>query len=99
MADELKQLEVGCGKCCMHIGKPPFLPKPEEQGGRVVNGLNIDFADEEGDVPEHLVEEWRQYHYDIRDRKTVNRTALEMPCYWLDLDAMLCKHYEHRPRV
>ena len=77
----------GCGVCCLHMGYPAFiLPNSEEQ----IEGEIYWHA-----LPLELRGELDSYVKAYR----VEEGQLDGPCFWLDLETMLCKHHEHRPRV
>jgi Fe-S-cluster containining protein len=81
----------GCGRCCMHMGSPPFLYQYRDDGT-----LRFNESIPRG-MPAELLEEIRQYTVDVFAGRRENRSEVELPCFWLDQQTMLCRHYESRP--
>ena len=96
-----------CGECCMEMGSPPFLQRSyeddddddeeeEEEDATELCAEDLDFP--EG-TPQELIDEYMKYIRGVLDETIESRGAHDLPCYWLDEETMLCKHYEFRPRI
>jgi Fe-S-cluster containining protein len=80
-----------CGGCCMELGSPPFLQRTDPDGverWHFPNGM-----------PQELIDEFVTYIRDVLNETIESRGGKNLPCYWLDEEKMLCKHYEFRPWV
>lgn len=86
-----------CGKCCMQVGRPPFAIQvsPHVPPESVVLKPN----ELPKNIPDALVQEVQQYILDVIHQKTPDRMTARLPCSWLDLETMLCRHYEFRPKL
>ena len=50
-------------------------------------------------TPKDLIDEYLEYLRGVIDETIVSRGGEDLPCYWLDEETMLCKHYEFRPGI
>ncbi len=85
-----------CGECCKRMSRPPFQPKGEEDGGRVVNGWLIDVKE---DLPANVLADYQKHMAGLFSGKVSDAAWSAQPCFWLDQVTMFCKHYEHRPQI
>jgi uncharacterized protein len=69
----------GCGACCLHVGRPMFLPTERAALPPALRS-QLDNWDE---LTDRLPDYW----------------WWNVPCFWLDLSTMRCRHYGHRPEV
>jgi Fe-S-cluster containining protein len=97
-----------CGECCMEMGSPPFLPRSriddddydeEIEEGEEATELCAEDLDFLEGTPQELIDEYMTYIRGVLDDTIESRGAQDLPCYWLDEETMLCKHYEFRPRI
>jgi Fe-S-cluster containining protein len=92
----------GCGKCCEHIGMPPFEvrnpdlgPDPRQELTPVRAPLWVSVADAEtfDRMPRELRAEHAAALLALKDNPTGR------PCLWQDAETKRCRHYEFRPAV
>lgn len=85
-----------CGKCCLQVGRPPFVARLQTD----VTPARVLLKENElpRNMPPALIAEVEQYLSDVLERQTPDRLAERLPCSWLDLSTMLCRHYEFRPK-
>lgn len=80
----------GCSACCMGLASPPF--DDGEDDDAIYNGM-----------PEALRNDYEAkcdalYKPEGGFRPGVFPPGvISLPCFWLDIDAKRCRHYEHRP--
>ena len=83
----------GCGRCCRHLGYPPFQP---DMNGPTHQGVYLKTVEP---LPANLQAEREAL---IRRRVAgleEDRAVLYLPCTWLDQSTGLCGNYEHRPKL
>lgn len=90
----------GCGRCCQHIGLPPFEAANPEFGPQPVRTRHLSaaqVADAVFDTELFLAmpPELRQAHAGLLLELTADPSG--RPCVWYDPAAGRCRHYAWRP--
>lgn len=81
----------------MHIGRPPFLV--ERVIGATPERGRLARRELPPGMPDALIHEVEAYIAAVYEGTEINRNEAGLPCFWLDVDAGLCRHYEFRPKV
>lgn len=81
----------------MQVGRPPFVVEVNLHS--LPDKVVLKRRELPRNMPQALVDEVEQYITDVIHKQTPDRMAGRLPCSWLDLDTMLCRHYEFRPKL
>ncbi len=90
----------GCGRCCEHIGLPPFEAAnpdfgPQRVRTRGLSAAQLADAVLDTELFQLMPAELRREHAELLLNLIADPTG--GPCAWYDPDAKRCRHHDWRP--